>query len=278
MKNKIKNIIPILGIILGVAIILYFPLTDLWEAHIRQQVFDNLDKKVSVYKENPEKKKEILDQANSYNAVLAGKEPIIPRDQIWEYNRQLTNEDGNVTFGQIIIPYLGINMPLYHGTGEETLSSGVGHLENTSLPIGGYSTHSVLSGHSGMAKMRAFDNITKMKNGDVFVVKVLGDYYAYKVFKTETVLPKEAQSLKIYDGEDISTLVTCVPYGVNTHRFLVHGARTEVPDGYFDQKQPIKEVLKDRRNLALIAASVIILLLIISLVIRRVRRRYTYEE
>lgn len=137
----------------------------------------------------------------------------------------LLNLSGDGIMGYIEIPKINVHLPIYHGTGDSSLSKGVGHLLGSSLPVGGASTHSILSGHSGMASQTMFTDLEQLDIGDVFYLYVLDDVLAYQVSEINTVLPSDTSLLGIWEGEDCCTLVTCTPYGVNTHRLLVTASR-----------------------------------------------------
>ena len=162
--------------------------------------------------------------AEQYNAMLSGaaitkggaSAPPSP------YTEQLTV--GGV-MAYIDIPKINVYLPVQHGTGAETLEKSVGHVMGTSLPVGGSSTHAVLSAHSGMASSKLFSDIDQLTEGDVFYIHVLGEVLAYKVDAIHTVLPTDTSLLQIEDGKDLVTLVTCTPFGINTHRLLVRGRR-----------------------------------------------------
>ena len=134
-------------------------------------------------------------------------------------------EDG--LMGYVEIPAIGVNLPIYHGTEESTLDRGVGHLLGSSLPVGGTATHCVLTGHSGLAGQKMFSDLNLLKESDIFFLRVLGQTLAYKVVEIYTVLPEDTGKLTIDAGRDLCTLVTCTPYGVNSHRLLLRGERTE---------------------------------------------------
>lgn len=134
-------------------------------------------------------------------------------------------EDG--LMGYVEIPAIGVNLPIYHGTEESTLDRGVGHLLGSSLPVGGTGTHCVLTGHSGLAGQKMFSDLSLLKEGDIFFLRVLGQTLAYKVVEIYTVLPEDTGKLTIDAGHDLCTLVTCTPYGVNSHRLLIRGERAE---------------------------------------------------
>ncbi|MCF2621611.1 class C sortase [Collinsella tanakaei] len=180
--------------------------------------------------------------AIEYNEKLLGSRTIITdpfdpdQEQVTdeEYERVL-NLGGDGVMATITIPKIHVELPVYHGTSDEALQKGVGHLQETSVPIGGESTHCVLSGHTGLPSSKIFDNLDQLEVGDYFIITVLGEDHAYRVTSTEVVLPDETESLVIQPGEDLVTLVTCTPYGVNTHRLLVHAERCEVPDEWLEK-------------------------------------------
>ena len=155
-----------------------------------------------------------------------------PTDE--DYDNVL-NLSGDGVMATINIPKIHVELPVYHTTDTDVLEHGVGHLEGTSVPIGGESTHCVLSGHTGLPSMKIFDNLDQLEVGDYFVISVLGEDHAYRVTSVEVVLPDETDSLVIEQGRDLCTLVTCTPYGVNTHRLLVHAERCELPAEWLDK-------------------------------------------
>ena len=171
------------------------------------------------------------EEAFSKEALLAASEG---------YDAQLNiAEDG--IMGYVEIPKIGVDLPIYHGTGADTLEIGVGHLLGSSLPVGGDSIHAVLTGHSGMARQKMFSDLDRLEVGDVFYLKVLGETLAYQVDQIKTVLPYDADDLGIITGEDHCTLVTCTPFGVNTHRLLVRGVR--IP--YEEAETIVEEMVHD---------------------------------
>lgn len=138
---------------------------------------------------------------------------------------ELLDLTGDGIMGYVSVPKIGINLPIYHGTGNDSLDRGIGHLLGSSLPVGGSSTHSILTAHSGMATQKMFSDLPQMEVGDIYYLKVLGETLAYQVDQIKTVLPHDTTYLGIEQGEDLCTLVTCTPFGVNTHRLLVRGER-----------------------------------------------------
>ena len=154
-------------------------------------------------------------EAYSKEAILSASE---------DYGHQL-NVAGDGIMGYIEIPKINVNLPIYHGTGSDSLERGVGHLLGSSLPVGGESTHAILTGHSGMASQKMFTDLVQVEVGDVFYLHILNETLAYQVRELNTVLPHDTSLLGISSGEDLCTLITCTPYGINTHRLLVTGNR-----------------------------------------------------
>lgn len=155
-----------------------------------------------------------------------------------DYESQL-DPSGNGIMGYIEIPKISVNLPIYHGTDSDTLERGTGHLLGSSLPVGGTSTHTIVTGHSGLASQKMFTDLEQLQEGDVFYIHVLGEVLAYQVFHWEAVLPHDTSRLGITQGEDNCTLVTCYPTGVNTHRLLVQGKR--IP---YEEAEIIEEVVQ----------------------------------
>ena len=260
MRNKI----PIIGLVLGLFMLIFYPAYDFYYTYKNTEKIKQLDDTTS--KVSIDNVDQYFNEANLYNRKLAGE---VIQKQLKPYDKQLNISGKNTAFASLIIPSLNIKMPIYHGTDESALAQGVGHLKETSLPIGGPSTHTCLSAHSGMKEMRAFDDIRKLENGDVFGIKTLGRLFTYKVYKTEVVLPHKMHSLLIKKNEDLATLITCTPYGVNTHRLLVHAKRCPVPNGFEKNKEVIKNVINNKRYLPAIIAICLLFLLIVFQIIKK---------
>ena len=243
---RIQTAVLVAGIVVGIVLVGYYPAQEFMSALKRAQTATEVDD--AAASASNETLEELFAQAQAYNELLAGIEPSIAAEDIWPYEDQLSLTGHNTAFGYVVIPTISLTMPIYHGTSNSVLSAGAGHLEGSSLPIGGESTHSVITAHSGMSGMRAFDDIQQLEVGDVFGVKVLGRLICYEVTSTEVIEPDELDALAIEEGEDLCTLVTCTPYGVNTHRYLVHGTRCEVPDGFDGSvSSPLASVLASER-------------------------------
>lgn len=179
-------------------------------------------------------KQEELELARRYNDMIASGHIKLQDPFVEEKKNQFSDnydkllcmtEDG--VMGFIKIPSIDVSLPIYHGTSEATLEAGAGHLQGTSLPIGGTGTHSVITGHSGLSSAKLFTDLTELETGDIFSLTVFGENIVYEVDRIKTVLPYELDDLAIDPSEDYCTLITCTPYGVNTHRLLVRGKRTE---------------------------------------------------
>lgn len=172
---------------------------------------------------------EVKEKAHAYNlALVPGATDAYSQEGLLaaaeDYDAQL-NIAGNGIMGYVEIPKISVNLPIYHGTENDSLERGIGHLLGSSLPVGGENTHTILSGHSGMATQKMFTDLEQLALGDVFYLRVLDETLAYQVTEINTVLPHDTSLLGIVSGEDLCTLVTCTPYGVNSHRLLVRGSR-----------------------------------------------------
>lgn len=228
--KKIVKVFRGVGYLIAFSLILYPVVSNYVNQLHSTTIATDYEQEVSHLSENLEN--EMIEQAREYNKSLIGissfidpfsdTEGIQTEDDV--YNNLLKIDDTGM-MGYIDIPKLDIVLPVYHGISEKVLQSGVGHLPNTSLPVGGESSHAVLSGHRGLANAKIFTDLNKMEIGDVFYIKILHHTFAYQVDQILTVLPSETDALQIEKGKDYVTLVTCTPYAVNTHRLLVRGTR-----------------------------------------------------
>jgi sortase A len=173
-------------------------------------------------------------KAVDYNNSLMGnpvKDPFVPGSGVALPQNYMEVLDIDGIMGYIEIPKINIEIPIFHGTSEEVLKKGVGHLEGSALPIGGDGTHALLSGHTGLPEAKLFTDLTKLQNGDKFIIKVLDRKIAYKVCRIDVVKPEDISRLSAVKGKDYVTLITCTPYGINSHRLLVRGERVyEISD------------------------------------------------
>ena len=215
-------------------VMMFYPwISNFVNQHQADITVDNYKKKEKSLSE--EQKEEMWKKAQMYNADLA-KNQVELTDPFVEsksaiksgliYNN-LLNIDKSGMMCYLEIPCINVNLPVFHGTAASTLERGIGHLEGSSLPVGGKSTHAVLTGHTGLNNAKLFTDLTEVKEGDLFFLHTLGKDLAYRVIETEVVLPEETQDLLIRKGKDLVTLITCTPYGVNSHRLFVTGIRTK---------------------------------------------------
>lgn len=282
-KNKSTWLVRLaaLGILLaGVGILLY-PL-------ISNYLYEQNQQQLAAYYENlagqlpEEEKSEELEAVQDYNADLVSGGVLLTDpfdanqlDPSVQPYADLLNLQGDGAMGTLEIPAIGLNLVIYHGTTEEVLQKGVGHLQGTSLPVGGIGTHAVLSAHTGLPDKELFTDLDQMVIGDVFYIHVLGETLAYQVDQILVVEPSNTQDLKINAGEDYVTLVTCTPYGINSHRLLVRGTR--IP---YEEAQAIQQQTMDRpvttwqqQYLTAVAVGLAILAAVILLVMLLRRRR-----
>lgn len=227
-KMTIKDIIRLLVLFVAFAVLLYPTVSSYVNEKNGSKVVSNYDAE-SVRLSNAEKE-QMLEDARAYNKeMLSNIDLIDPFSQgetsVDARYESLLNMDGSGMMGYIRIPKIKVEIPIYHGTSESVLQAGVGHFWGTSLPVGGESTHTVLTGHRGLPTKTLFTNMDKLVEGDVFYIKVLDKTLAYQVDQILTVLPEETEALSIVPGQGYATLVTCTPYAINTHRLLVRGHR-----------------------------------------------------
>ena len=226
MNHNLKKRLPLVIIFLVFAVgltIMGYPLVSDWLSAYTAKV-EIADYTAAVEKEDISQLDAMWKEAEEYNQSLnsASKASAV------SYEDLLSVTD---TIGYLEIPKISVYMPIYHGIDAAVLEKGIGHMPETSLPVGGESTHCVLSGHTGLPAAKILTDLTKMDEGDFFYIHVLGKTLAYKVDQIKVVLPEETDDIKIVEGKDYVTLLTCTPYGVNSHRLLVRGERTDyVPD------------------------------------------------
>ena len=232
-SEKILLIIAIIFIIVGTGIFLYPSISNYFAEKNHVEAIRNYDKIVAGIGEDSIKKEK--EKAQTYNENLSGDpvhDPFVFGSgyALPENYKEVLNLSEDGIMGYIQIPKILVDLPIYHGTSEEVLEKGVGHIQNTSVPIGGNSTHSVLTGHTGLPNAELFTRLDELVVGDIFYIHVLNEILTYKVYEIKVVLPDNIDELRITSGEDLVTLVTCTPYGVNSHRLLVKAERVEYED------------------------------------------------
>jgi len=225
LKKHWLDILIAVLLILGVALLLYPAFSNYVHSRNVAKIITDYNRVSSDL--SGERKLQMIEEAEDYNAKLA-KTPqnFYDPSQVSGYNKIL-DLTGTGIMGYINIPKIDVELPIYHGTEKGVLQVGVGHMEGSSLPVGGDSTHAVLSGHRGLPSSRLFTDLDEIVVGDTFTITVMDRVITYKVDQIKIVLPEEIEDLYIEDGMDYCTLVTCTPYGVNTHRLLVRGIRTD---------------------------------------------------
>ncbi|MGN0165394.1 MAG: class C sortase [Lachnospiraceae bacterium] len=226
MKNKISviyTVVLVIILLLGLGIMLYPTISDWWNSNTQSKAIANYQQTVdSMSNERYEK---ILDAASKYNEDLAKiHAPIYHYDELSGYDKIL-DITGTGIMGYLSIPSISVELPIYHGTGAEVLNIAIGHMEGTSLPVGGTNTHAVIMAHRGLPSARLFSDLDDLVKGDTFTITVLNETLTYEVEEIYIVLPEETEKIEIIEGGDYVTLMTCTPYGVNSHRLLVRGKR-----------------------------------------------------
>lgn len=224
--KKLSTVLLIATFVAGLSLLLYPTVSNYWNTlHASRAVATYVD---AVQNMGEDKRREMLQKAIEYNKSLTSDNQrlTISSARRQEYE-SILDVDGNGMIGYIEIPNINITLPVYHGTNDDVLQIAVGHLDWTSLPVGGTSTHCVLSGHRGLPSAKLFTNLDQVKEGDTFVIRVLDEVLTYEIDQIRIVEPAAVDDLMIENGKDYCTLVTCTPYGVNSHRLLVRGHRVE---------------------------------------------------
>ena len=275
-KKHISTIIIALIFLAGLGFLLYPTVSNLWNRAHQSRAIATYTKQVE--KLDDSQNKEMLKAARKYNKSL------LKKSDHWKLSKKdkkkyesLLDVSGTGIMGYIEVPKIDCSLPIYHGTDEGALQIAIGHLEGSSLPVGGKSTHCVLSGHRGLPSARLFTDLDQMEEGDVFVLNVLGRKLAYEVDQIKVVLPDEMFDLEIVQGKDLCTLVTCTPYGINTHRLLVRGHRTKYIEETVVRVQ--KEAEKKETGIWLLAGGgAVFLIIIIIVVVKRRRKRRNLQR
>ncbi len=227
--SLISAVIVTLVLLIGLSLLLYPTVADYINSLDYKKDIENYQQEVQRLGDTA--RQEMLAAAHEYNAALLERSARIGElnaQQRAEYEA-LLDPSGDGMMGYIEIKSAGIYLPVYHGVDESVLQAGVGHIEGSSLPVGGVGTHAILSGHTGLPSSKLFSNIDRLKKGDTFELHILGEILTYRVESAVVMLPEQAEKQQIDPQRDICTLMTCTPYGVNSHRLLVTGARIETP-------------------------------------------------
>lgn len=267
-RKRVKTIVSVLCILAGICLLLY--------PWVSEYLYENrADSVINVYKSQVEgmddsKKQEMLEQAYLYNEQVSQSQVRLtdpftadtdPGDGMDYYSVLAVDDTGYM--GSVEIPCISVDLPVYHGTSADVLEHGVGHLEGSSLPVGGEGTHAVLSGHTGLNSAKMFTDLVELEKGDLFFIHILDKTLAYEVTDISVVEPSDTSGLTIRPGEDLVTLVTCTPYGVNSHRLLVTGTRTEYTEQAYEDALDVDTGtagslwMKSYKNAVLIGAALV---------------------
>lgn len=277
-KGTLSTIILCLVLIIGLSLLLYPSFSNWWNSWHQMDSIVRYAENVANL--NEEAYTEILERAKQYNADLLERanEYLLSEELQERYENEL-NFSGNGIMGYIEIPTIDVNLPIYHGTDENVLQVAIGHLDWTSLPTGGASTHCVLSGHRGLPSARLFTDLDKLVVGDYFMIHVLDEMLTYEVDQIRIVEPHETDELLIQEGKDLVTLVTCTPYGINSHRLLVRGHRVE----NLEEAQVVRVtadamIIEKAAVVPFVLAPILLVMLVILLVSTRKKRNRRNEK
>lgn len=225
MLKKISTLVMLLLFFIGLSVLLYPAISSYWNSKTQSRAVESYEKYVQSMSEDDYEV--ILTDADAYNDALSDlQSPLVDYELVTGYDDTL-NLNGQGMMGYISIDSIGVELPIYHSISENVLSFAVGHMEGTSLPVGGESTHSVLSAHRGLPNSKLFTDLDKVQMGDTFTITILDEIITYQVDQIITVTPENTHEIQIIDGKDYCTLLTCTPYGINTHRLLVRGVRVD---------------------------------------------------
>ena len=276
-KNSLSTVILILMLLIGLSLLLYPSVADYWNSFTQSQAIINYAEQVANL--DTEQYDHIWQDAFAYNASLVGRrnDYLLSDEQRSEYNR-LLNVAGNGIMGYIEIPSIGVELPIYHGTADSALAVAIGHLEWTSLPVGGADSHCVVSGHRGLPSAKLFTDLDQLALGDYFLLHILDETLTYEVDQIRIVEPTQTDDLLIQEGKDLCSLVTCTPYGINSHRLIVRGHRIE----NLEQAQTVRvnadAVVIEKLVVAPFLLAPVLLLALLSLLIPKRKRNNTKDR
>ena len=271
-KKRLSTVLLVLMFLTGLILLIYPSFSNWWNSLHQSRAIVSYTEKVAHIDQN--EYDHILEEAERYNEEI-GKTGIrweLTEEEKQEYDNQL-DVNGTGVMAYIEIPAIDVLLPVCHGTDENILQTSIGHLEGTSLPVGGEGTHCVLSGHRGLPSARLFTDLDRLAVGDLFMLNVLDEVLTYEVDRIRIVLPGDLSEITIAEGKDYCTLVTCTPYGVNTHRLLVRGRRTETKRA-LNVRVTADAILVDRTMVALtICIPMLAVILLVWLAVTGVQRR-----
>ena len=270
-KRDYSNILLVLIFFIGLSVLLYPTISDYWNSKVQSRAI--VDYEAMLQSMTPEDYSDVFAAADSYNQQMRQVSfPLMYYDQVPGYD-DILNVTGSGIIGDVTIDKIRVELPIYHGTSEAVMNVAAGHVQGSSLPVGGESTHAVLSAHRGLPSARLFTDLDKLEVGDVFTITVLDRLLTYQIDQILIVKPNEVEELYVKEGEDHCTLVTCTPYGINTHRMLVRGTRVDTPE----QKKNIYVTTDayriDSLILTPIVAAPMLLVLLVVLLVRHPKKK-----
>ena len=225
MKKHRTVIFLTIGFLVGICVLLYPAFSDFWNSKTQSRVITDYESVLDNLDENDYSA--VFERAYDYNKSLYETNyPLVNYKNVPGYYDALRITDNDM-IGYLKIERIGVELPIYHGTSDDVLNKGVGHLEGSSLPVGGENTHSIMSAHRGLPSSKLFTDLDRLEKGDTFQIVVLDQVLTYQVDSIKTIEPNDVSDLEIIEGGDYCTLFTCTPYGINTHRLLVRGVRIE---------------------------------------------------
>lgn len=272
MRKHLSTIVLLFILFIGLSLLLYPTASDYWNSFHQTRAIATYAENVANLDNN--QYDQLWEDARAYNQALPFRSNpyYLSEEQKAQYE-SLLDVSGLGVMGYIEIPEIDVSLPIYHGTEESVLQVAVGHLDWTSLPVGGESTHCVLSGHRGLPSAKLFTNLDKLREGDTFLLRILDEVLTYEVDQILIVEPQETGALKIEEGKDYCTLVTCTPYGINTHRLLVRGHRVDNAEQAKTIRVTADAVQIEPLLVAPIVAIPMLLILLVLLLLPRRRKR-----
>lgn len=292
-SHWLSNLLIFLLFVAGAGILVYPTFSDMWNKYRNAQLITQYTEAIETLPE--ETYDEFWEEARAYNAqhtvneiVDAFEEEEGEADEetqaVFAYYHSVLNPNGDGLMGSIDIPKIGVKIAIYHGLSENVMEKGCGHVQGTSLPIGGSSTHAALAAHRGLPSAKLFSDLDQIAEGDIFILNILGEKLAYEVDQIKTVLPEEIEDIAIVKGEDLVTLITCTPYGVNSHRLLVRGHRTEYVEEIEELEKnsgsvsdKIIEQMAEQSPIKLLIIAVVVFIISVMIIFVIIRRR-THKE
>lgn len=272
MKKHLSTILLVVVILAGLSLLLYPSFSNYWNERHQSVAIQSYGERVAQLDNSAAR--QLLDEARAYNATLPGrKNPFVLSDAETALYESLLDVTGTGVMGYVEIPSLDCMLPIYHGTDEAVLQIAVGHIPGSSLPVGGMGTHCVLSGHRGLPSAKLFTNLDQLAEGDVFRLHVLDEVLTYEVDQILTVEPQDVAALEIDPAQDFCTLVTCTPYGINSHRLLVRGHRIETVEEQAPVRVGSDAAYLNRNVVAACLAVPVLLVLLLAALLMRPRKR-----